>query len=123
MAAVQHWRWGGFVLSPETAAKWASRITGKEMRTENLGNLFPIQAKLRPYKVAINFIGDSMAEMEYMVVTQSERLMGYKQGSPIPQFEEGEREAMARPLLEGEGQSIMLAEIAYLTSDCRSDRL
>jgi hypothetical protein len=46
--------------------------------------------------------------MAFMVITRREKLIGHKMGNPIPPFSEGEREAMAKPLLEGEGQSIML---------------
>jgi hypothetical protein len=58
-----------------------------------------------------------------MVIMRSERLIGYKKGNPVPQFEEGEKEAMAKPLLEGEGQLIVIDWITYLTYDRRSDRL
>jgi hypothetical protein len=44
--------------------------------------------------------------MAFMVIMRPERLIGYKKGSPVPQFEEGEKEAMAKPLLALEGQSI-----------------
>ena len=44
--------------------------------------------------------------MQYMVVTQSAAFRGWKGMDPelIPKFEEGEREAIARDLLEMEGK-------------------
>ena len=43
---------------------------------------------------------------QYMVVTQSAPFCGWKRMDPqlIPKFEEGEREAVARDLLETEGE-------------------
>jgi hypothetical protein len=124
MPIVAHYRLGGFVISEETAADWASRITGKTLT----GNQFwaiqkAIDPKVRPFKARFELMEGSWEEMAFMVVMRSERLIGYKKGDPVPQFEEGEREAMAKPLLEGEGQSIVIDWITYLTCDCRSDRL
>ena len=49
-------------------------------------------------------------DVSYMVITQSAWFKGYKDMDPslIPQFEEGEREAVARKLLDEQGVCVSL---------------
>ncbi|KAF7761064.1 hypothetical protein Agabi119p4_10473 [Agaricus bisporus var. burnettii] len=104
MSGVKHFRWGGFVISLQTAADWTTRITGLETNTRQYGAMqTAIRAKVRPFKAEIRLIGDTREDLAYMVVMQAQRLDHYKRNSPVPQFEEGEREAIARTLLELEG--------------------
>jgi hypothetical protein len=103
MATINHYRWGGFVINMETAADWASRITGETLTDGQYWAIEKaIQPKIHPFKAGFELIGDSLEELAFMVVTQSERLRDYPGDNPVP-FEEGEREAMAIPLLELEG--------------------
>jgi hypothetical protein len=109
MSVVVHYRCGGFVISRQTAAEWASRITGKTYTDRQLWAIeMAIQLKARVFNAGFELFGETWEEMAFMVITRRENLIGHKMGNPIPPFSEGEREAMAKPLLEGEGQSIML---------------
>ncbi|EKM76327.1 hypothetical protein AGABI1DRAFT_94223 [Agaricus bisporus var. burnettii JB137-S8] len=100
----KHYRWGGFVISLEIAADWATRITGQTIdHRQILAIQRAIQTKVHPLKAGFRLVGETMEELAFMVVMRSERLPNYKKNNPLPQFEEGEREAMARPLLEREG--------------------
>ena len=49
-------------------------------------------------------------DVSYMVITQSAWFNGYKDMDPslIPQFEEGDREAVARKLLDEQGVCVSL---------------
>ncbi|KAF7761063.1 hypothetical protein Agabi119p4_10472 [Agaricus bisporus var. burnettii] len=112
--ATVHYRWGGFVISLETAADWAFRISGKTLRPRQYDAIQTvIKAKVNPFKAGFRLVGDTREEMAFMVITQSERLQDYKKNNPVPQFEEGEMEAMAKPLLEREGQSIIINITAF----------
>ncbi|KAK2462755.1 hypothetical protein APHAL10511_005273 [Amanita phalloides] len=64
--------------------------------------------KVRPYRANFRDVGE-VAGIDYMVITQSAWFKGYKDMDPklIPQFEEGEREAIARQLLEAEDECII----------------
>ena len=99
-------RIGGFVISPETAAAWASRLTGKELHPEyDYPSIWQsIFEKIRPYRIKFEDVGE-VAGVDLMIITQSARFKGYKDMDPalIPQFKEGEREAIARKLLDEEG--------------------
>jgi len=99
-------RIGGFVISPEAAAAWASRLTGKELHPEyDYPSIWQsIFEKIRPYRVKFEDVGE-VAGVDLMVITQSARFKGYKDMDPalIPQFKEGEREGIARKLLDEEG--------------------
>jgi hypothetical protein len=109
VSAVVHYRCGGFVISRQAAAEWASRITGKTYTERQLWAIeSAIQPKARVFNAGFELFGETWEEMAFMVITRSEKLIGYKMGSSIPPFSEGEREVMAKPLLEGEGQLIML---------------
>ena len=96
----------GFVMTPETAAAWASRITGKELDPyRNIPTVWEIiLKKVQPYRINFKDVGE-VARRDYMVITQSAWFKGYKDMDPslIPQFEEGDKEAIARQLLEEEG--------------------
>jgi hypothetical protein len=103
-------RWGGFVLSPETAGSWASRLYGEELHPLYDGPTIcdVLLNEVRPYRVNFKLIGEVWPdEAQYMIVTQSAKFDGYKGMDPseIPQFKEGEREAIARQLLEKAGAS------------------
>lgn len=107
----RHLRLGGFLMNIETAAAWASRLTG--------GKLDPIRdsptihsvilERVKPYRVNFRPVGEVM-DVSYMVITRSARFKGYKDMDPslIPQFKEGEREAVGRKLLDEEGVSLLL---------------
>ncbi|EKM76318.1 hypothetical protein AGABI1DRAFT_131409 [Agaricus bisporus var. burnettii JB137-S8] len=104
MDSVKHFRWGGFVISLETAADWTTRITGLATNARQYGAMQKaIRAKVHPFKAEFRLVGDSQEELAYMVIMQAERLEHYKRDIPVAQFEEGEREAIARSLLEREG--------------------
>ncbi|KAF8816922.1 hypothetical protein BYT27DRAFT_7205301 [Phlegmacium glaucopus] len=59
---------------------------------------------LKPYCARFIMFGPESYK-QYMVVTQSSPFCGWKGMDPelIPKFEEGEREAVAKELLEAEG--------------------
>ncbi|KAF7761060.1 hypothetical protein Agabi119p4_10469 [Agaricus bisporus var. burnettii] len=102
--STKHYRLGGFVISLETAADWASRISGQTYRPRQyLVIQRAIQTKVHPLKAGFRLVGETWEELAFMVIMRSERLPNYKKNSPLPQFEEGEREALAKPLLESEG--------------------
>jgi hypothetical protein len=93
-------------MSPDTARAWATRLLGKELRISNLHAIR--KTVIDTYGVKFHAIGESSPdEAQYILVTQSVRFNGYRGMDPsdIPQFEEGEREAIARLLLEREGAS------------------
>jgi hypothetical protein len=98
---------GGFVMNVKTAAVWASAIRGRELHPprDNSTILMVLFDKVRPYRVNFRDVGE-VAGIDYMVITQSAWFKGYKDMDPtlIPQFEEREREAVARQLLEAEGE-------------------
>jgi hypothetical protein len=61
---------------------------------------------VRPYRAGFSVIGEEWPEdAQYMIVTQSAKFNGYRGMDPneIPQFKEGEREAIGRQLLEKAG--------------------
>ena len=91
-------RWSGFVLSPETAASWALRVSGKELHP--IRNGFDIcdvlENEVRPYRAGFSVIGEELEDAQYVIVTQSAKFNGYRGMDPneIPQFKEGQREAV-----------------------------
>ena len=103
----RHKRMGGFLMNVETAAKWASAVCGEELHPprDNPSILLVLFDKVCPYRVNFRDVGEAIG-VDYMVVTQSAWFKGYKDMDPklIPQFEEGEREAIARRMLEAEGK-------------------
>ena len=102
-------RWGGVVLSQETAASWALRVSGRELHPiRNAFNICDVlENEVRPYRAGFSVIGEELEDVQYMIVTQSAKFNGYKGMDPneIPQFKEGEREAIGRQLLEKAGMS------------------
>jgi hypothetical protein len=100
-------------MSPDTARAWAARLLDEDPKgldpIYDLATILKvIHEKVRMYRVSFHPIGEDWPEGgQYMLVTQSARFNGYRGMDPndIPQFEEGEREAIARPLLENEGRS------------------
>ena len=102
------YRWGGFVLSPETTASWALRVSGKELHPirNGIAICHVLENEVRPYRAGFSLIGeDCPKDWQYMIVTQSAKFKGYVGMDPneIPQFKEGEREAIGRQLLEKAG--------------------
>ncbi|EKM76329.1 hypothetical protein AGABI1DRAFT_122713 [Agaricus bisporus var. burnettii JB137-S8] len=103
-SSTKHFRWGGYVISLEAAADWASRISGITFRPRQyLVIQRTIQTQVHPFKAGFKLIGETWEELAFMVIMRSERLPNYKKNDPLPQFEEGEREAMAKQLLERAG--------------------
>ncbi len=101
-------RWGGFVMTPEAAAAWASRLHGQELHPlRNIHTICKvILNQVRPYQLDFMVIGEVWPmDAQYMLITQSAKFEGYRGMDPkeIPQFKEGEREAIARGLLFTEG--------------------
>jgi len=101
-------RWGGLVMSPNTAGAWASRIFGRELHPlRNVHTICKVISNhVRSYRLNFMVIGEVWPdEAQYMLITQSASFDGFKGMDPstIPQFEEGDREAIARDLLEREG--------------------
>ena len=72
-----------------------------------IGNV--ILKTVKPYRVNFKPVGEVM-DVSYMVITQSAWFKGYKDMDPslIPQFEEGDREAVARKLLDEQGVCVSL---------------
>ncbi|KAF7761058.1 hypothetical protein Agabi119p4_10467 [Agaricus bisporus var. burnettii] len=90
--------------SLKAAADWASRISGITFRPHQYLDIQrTIQTQVHPFEAGFKLIGETWEELAFMVIMRSERLPNYKKNNPLPQFEEGEREAMAKPLLERAG--------------------
>lgn len=98
-------RMGGFEMSVKTATAWASRIIGEDLDPQYDSSTVwqVIFDKVRPYRVNFTDVGE-VAGLNYMLITQSAKFRGYRGMDPalIPQFEEGEREAIARKVLAAE---------------------
>ena len=102
---------GGYVIDNATCVAWGSRIVGEPLnpdrKGDSIGALSVIMGKVeeKPYYARFIMFGTESCR-EYMVITQSAPFNGWKGMDPalIPKFEEGEREAIARVLLEAEGR-------------------
>ena len=100
---------GGYVIDNATCVAWGSRIMGKPLNpdrnNDSIGSLYLITGKVEPYCANFIMFGPECFK-QYMVVTQSALFRGWKGMDPklIPKFEEGDREAIARDLLEAEGR-------------------
>jgi hypothetical protein len=107
-------RMAGFMMSTETATAWASRLSGRDLHPyyDSPSVWKIICDKVRPYRSNFGEVGE-VSGVNYMVITQSARFQGYKDMEPslIPLFAEGEREAIARKLLEEEG-------VLYINMNC-----
>lgn len=101
-------RIGGFVMSTTTAFAWASRIHGQTIYPVYENHLAEqtILQKIGKYKVDFRNVGE-VPDVEWMVLTQVAPFRGWVGMDPaiIPQFVEGEREAIGRKLLAEEGVS------------------
>ncbi|KAF8233103.1 hypothetical protein L208DRAFT_1268479 [Tricholoma matsutake] len=99
-------RMGGFLMNVGTATAWASRLTGRTLDPiRNSPTIYNVILQtVRPYRVNFKPVGE-VADVSYMVITQSAWFKGFKDMDPslIPHFEEGEREAVARKLLDEQG--------------------
>ena len=102
----RHYRLGGLRINNDTAVQWASRLKGRELhpvinRPTVRRVIFD---KVIASRVIFRQVGE-VAGVHWMLVTQSTPFIGYKDmdASEIPQFEAGEKEAIARKLLEEAG--------------------
>ncbi|KAK0448556.1 hypothetical protein EV421DRAFT_2032751 [Armillaria borealis] len=97
---------GGFVMDCDTAIDWASRIFGERLTMDEIGLVWEvIEDKVKVFGSRFSFVGPVLYA-EFMVVTRRATFpRGYLGMDPakIPQFREGEREKVARKLLEEEG--------------------
>ena len=102
---------GGYVIDNATCVAWGSRILDEPLdpdrRSDSSGAFSIIMLKLdkKPYYTRFIMFGPESYK-QYMVVTQSAPFNGWKGMDPglIPKFEERNREAIARNLLEAEGK-------------------
>jgi hypothetical protein len=108
----RHYRLGGLRISNDTAAKWASRLRGRELDPEK--NRASVRRAIYdvviPSRLLFRQVGE-VAGVHWMIVTQSAPFKGYKDMDPslIPQFEAGgEKEAIAEKLLVEAGKSYHL---------------
>jgi hypothetical protein len=101
---------GGYVINNATCVAWGSRIIMRpldpKIRNDSIAAFCVIMRKVeaKPYHACFTMFGPESYK-QYMVVTQSAPFRGWKGMDPelIPRFEEGNREAVARELLEAEG--------------------
>ena len=95
-------------MNNNTAVQWASRLKGRELHP--VINHPTVKKAIFDKVIAsrVNFrqVGE-VAGVHWMLVTQSAPFKGYKNMDPseIPQFEAGEKEAIAQKLLEEVGTS------------------
>ena len=100
---------GGYVIDNATCVAWGSRILGEPLypdrENDSIGAFCLILGKVERYSADFIMFGPECFK-QYMVVTQSALFRGWKGMDPklIPKFEEGDREAIARDLLEAEGR-------------------
>ncbi|SJL11679.1 uncharacterized protein ARMOST_15085 [Armillaria ostoyae] len=95
---------GGFLISPETALEWASKLENKPV-TKFSAAWQSIELRVSRMGARFSIVGEEQFG-QFMVVTQ---IKSFRRGylgmdpSKIPQFKEGEPEAIARKMLEEEG--------------------
>ncbi|KAK0443375.1 uncharacterized protein EV420DRAFT_1576575 [Desarmillaria tabescens] len=95
---------GGFLISPETALEWASRLENRPV-TKFLAAWQTIDVRVSRMGARFSMVGEVL-HGQFMVVTQQKTFRrGYLGMDPseMPQFKEGATEAIARKLLEEEG--------------------
>lgn len=98
------------MLDNATCVAWGSRILNEpldpEVLNDSVAACYVIMEKVegKPYYGYFTMFGPESYK-QYIVVTQRSRFRGWVGMDPalIPKFEEGEREAIARQLLEAEG--------------------
>ena len=104
----RHYRLGGLRINNDTAAQWASRLKGRELNpaTDRATVRRAILDKTLAARVFFRQVGE-VAGVHWMLVTQSAPFKGYKDMDPseIPQFEAGEKDEIAKMLLEEAGTS------------------
>lgn len=101
----RNFRLGGYTISLETAAKWAGRLIDFELNPDTqyltvTNVIFPILSRH-----LINFrLIDEEEHFKFMFVTQSGPFRGYRNmpSSEILQFEQCEKDAIVKELLDGE---------------------
>ncbi|KAF8972095.1 hypothetical protein BDZ97DRAFT_1011331 [Flammula alnicola] len=97
---------GGFPIAKDVAIDWASRIWGEALAEKDVYLVRKsILDKFRQH--GINFMQIGEGGVDWMVVTQYAPFKGYK-GMPsslLPQFEEGQKDAVARRILAEESIS------------------
>ncbi|KAK0215904.1 hypothetical protein EDD85DRAFT_441944 [Armillaria nabsnona] len=106
---------GGFLISPETALEWASKLENKPVTKINVA-WQTIDLRISRMGARFSIVGEEQFG-QFMVVTQCKRFRrGYlgMDASQIPQFREGEREAIARKMLEEELKDIH-SPVVYAT--------
>lgn len=104
------YRSGGFLISSEIAAQWASRIQGPG-REIDVRYMIPISDAIHPrvegHGAACELVGNE--ELNYMVITQSEFLGLYSPNlATFEDFERGEKEDAVEQFLKGEGKSTLV---------------
>ncbi|KAK0240910.1 hypothetical protein EDD85DRAFT_816873 [Armillaria nabsnona] len=97
---------GGFIMDCDTAIDWASRILDDRLTMDEIGLVWEvIEDKVKVFGSRFSFVGPVLYA-ELMVVTRRATFPGGYLGmdpAEIPQFREGDREKVARKLLEEEG--------------------
>jgi len=102
-------RWGGFVMKPDVAGAWASRLLGEELHPYyDFHTICKVVLKeVRSYQVNFRLIRETWPnEALYMLITQSAKFEnGYKGMNPsdFPHFKEGEREDKIQSFLCEQG--------------------
>lgn len=104
----RHYRLGGLRIKNDTAVQWASRLKGRELHPViNLPTVKKvIFHEVKAFRIHFRQVGE-VAGVHWMFVTQCTPFNGYKgmDSSEIPQFEAGEKDAIAEKLLEEAGTS------------------
>ncbi len=101
---------GGFVIEPPIVGAWASRLSDEALDpfADFTTICEVILEKVRQHQLNFELIGEVWPhDAKYIVITHSAKFSRYKDMDPsdIPRYEEGEREANARTLLNEEGVS------------------
>ena len=103
---------GGYRITNDTAVQWASRLKGRELHpVSNRPTVKKvIFEKLVVSRINFRQVGE-VAGVHWMLVTQSAPFNGYMNMDPslIPQFEAGEKDAIAKMWLEEAGTSNHIA--------------